>query len=152
MACDGDIADEEVELISKKTTDNPELFAGLEVESMLNGYVSEINAKGISFLSEYIREVANASLSDDEQLQILALAVEMIEADNKIEYSEIAFFKKIRFKLSVLDDRIIELLKKETIFDKFPELRPEDFILPDIVVEDDLDWNASFGNIELKFG
>jgi hypothetical protein len=58
--------------------------------------------------------------------------------------------KKIRAKLSVSDDKLIELFKEETLFDKFPEVEPEDFILPDIVSSYDMNWNVSFKNIELK--
>ena len=149
MACDGDIANEELELV-KQYASNSELFKGLEIEEKLNEYVSNINNEGQNFLYSFVKDIATADLSETEELDVAKVAIQMIEADNKIEYSEISFFKKIRAKLSVSDDKLIELLKEETLFDKFPEVEPEDFILPDIVSSYDMNWNVSFKNIELK--
>ncbi len=139
MACDGEIANEEVALIKRITADEPKLFEALDVESTLNGYISEINEKGKAFLFEYLREVANAELSESEQLQILTIAIKMIEADEKIEYPEIAFFKKIRFKLDISDDAILK---------KFPD--KQNFLLPDIMIPDEIDLNVLFDDITLK--
>ena len=74
----------------------------------------------------------------------------MIEADNKIEYSEISFFKKIRANLNVDNDKILAIFKDETLFEKFPEVEPEDFLLPDIKLMDEVRFSVSFNNIELK--
>lgn len=149
MACDGDIANEELELV-KQYASNSELFKGLEIEEKLNEYVSNINNEGQNFLYSFVKDIATADLSETEELDVAKVAIQMIEADNKIEYSEISFFKKIRAKLSVSDDKLIELFKEETLFDKFPEVEPEDFILPDIISNYDMNWNVSFKNIELK--
>ena len=139
MACDGDIADEEIALVKKWTTENSVLFGDLNVEESLNNYVSEINEKGVRFLSEYISEIENTELSENEQLQLLTVAIKMIEADNKIEYSEIVFFKKIRFKLNVSDEAILQ---------KNPG--KEDWLLPDIIEEDEFDWDVKFENINFE--
>ena len=149
MACDGEIATEEVALVKNWTANNPELFGGMDVELTLNNYVDKINEKGMGFLSEYIKDVAEAELSEDQQLQLIRVAIRMIEADYKIEYSEISFFKKIRGKLQLTDEKILDLLKSETLFEKFPEVKPDDFLLPDIIVKDSFDWNVSFENIKL---
>lgn len=149
MACDGDIANEELELV-KQYASNSELFKGLEIEEKLNEYVSNINNEGQNFLYNFVKDIATTDLSETEELDVAKVAIQMIEADNKIEYSEISFFKKIRAKLSVSDDKLIELFKDETLFDKFPEVEPEDFILPDIVSNYDMNWNVSFKNIEFK--
>ena len=63
MACDGEIATEEVALVKNWTANNPELFGGMDVELTLNNYVDKINEKGMGFLSEYIKDVAEAELS-----------------------------------------------------------------------------------------
>ena len=73
----------------------------------------------------------------------------MIEADNKIDYSEISFFKRIRAKLNESDEKLLDVFKDETLFEKFPEVEPEDFLLPDIMVDDDIDWNVSFEKINI---
>ena len=149
MACDGDIADEEVELV-RQFTSSSKLFEGLDIEGQLNKYVAEINDKGHSFLAGYISNVVNAQLNEEQELNLAKIAIKMIEADNKIEYSEISFFKRIRNKLNVTDEKLMDIFKDETLFEKFPEVKPEDFLLPDIKVNDDAEWNISIQNIELK--
>lgn len=119
MACDGDIADEEVQLIRDyiKTTS---LFDDLDVEKLLNEYISSINAIGISFLNAYLKDLQNAELTTEQQVQIMKIAIQMIEADNVVLYSEVKFFKRILAHLCVPD----EVIKAE-----FPD--KEDFFLPD---------------------
>lgn len=148
MACDGEIANEELELVKHFATSST-LFEGLEIEKQLNEYVAEINVQGLSFLAGYINSIVNAQLTEQQELDLAKIAIKMIEADKKIEYSEISFFKRIRSKLRVSDDKLLEIFKDETLFDKFPEVKPEDFLLPDIIVDDDLNWNVTFENIEL---
>lgn len=109
-ACDGEIAPEEVSLVKQIS---------------LNSYVDSINEQGSIFLKDYLSEVANSTLSNAEQVKLIELAIKMIEADNQILYSEVKFFKKIRNRLSVSDDCILE---------KLPD--SEDYLLPDISSED----------------
>lgn len=136
MACDGDIAKEEVAMVKDMTT-KTSLFNGLNIEDYLNNYINLINAEGGSFLKKYLRELANMELTTEEQLTVIELAIKMIEADNQIEYSEIKFFKKIRMKLSISDELILE---------KYPN--KENFLLPDLYVADELKWdNVTFANI-----
>lgn len=129
MACDGDIAPEEVNLV-KKLASETDLFSGLDVEGMINNYVSAINQNGRAFLKTYLNDIAEAELKDDEQMNIVDLAFKTIMADNVIEYAEVKFFKKIRMRLSLSD---------ETILAKFPD--KEDFLLPDINVAEDPEWD-----------
>ena len=148
MACDGDIAGEELELV-KQFAVSSTLFEGIDIENKLNEYVTEINDQGQRFLAGYISNIVNAQLTEQEEMELAKIAIKMIEADNKIEYSEISFFKRIRNKLNVADEKLLDIFKDETLFEKFPEVEPEDFLLPDIVVNDDLVWNVSFEKINL---
>ena len=59
-------------------------------------------------LKEYLNDIAEANLSDEEQVTLLGLAIKMIEADNQILYSEVKFFKKIRNRLPVSDGTILD--------------------------------------------
>ena len=90
MACDGEIAAEELELV-KQYANSSALFEGLDIERKLNEFVAEINDQGQSFLAGYISEVANAQLHEEQELNLARIAIRMIEADNKIKYSEISF-------------------------------------------------------------
>ena len=124
MACDGDIAPEEVNLI-KDFVKTSSLFENLEVERMLNEYIASINATGISFLNSYIKELINENLTSEQELQIVKIAIAMIEADNEILYSEVKFFKRIRQCLSISDEEILRELPDK-----------EDYLLPDILQEE----------------
>ena len=94
MACDGGIADEELSMLKQYIESNKETFEDTEIENLLNLYVSEINEKGVLFLKNYLTEVAGANISEAEQLGLIKLAISIIESDNKIEYSEVAFSRK----------------------------------------------------------
>lgn len=122
-ACDGEIAQEEVSLV-KRLSLNDSTFDGIDVETILNTYIESINAQGCIFLKDYLNEVASASLSDIEQFNLIDYAIKMIEADNQILYSEIKFFKKIRNRLSISD---------EYILNRLPNC--EDYLLPDNSIE-----------------
>lgn len=137
MACDGDIAEEEVALLRRVASES-DLFSGIDVQAKVNEYVERINKEGMGFLSNYLREVTSAELNDEQALSLVKLAIDTIEADNNIEYSEISFFKKIRKRLAIADATILE-----TMPDK------EDYLLPDVEVPDDMDWSVSFDAISL---
>ena len=136
MTCDGDIAEEEKEIVRQFCVNN-ELFKGMDIESFLNKWIEE----GKMFFSSYLNEISEIDLSVQEQLIILDLAFRTIEADNLIEYSEVKFFKKIRKRLSVSD---------EMILGKYPD--KQDFLLPDIEMTDELIWNddIKFTHISLQ--
>ncbi len=138
-ACDGEIAQEEVSLV-KQLSLNDSSFEGLDVENILNSYVERINNQGSIFLKDYLNEVDNATLSDDEQVKLIELAIKMIEADNQILYSEVKFFKKIRNRLDISD---------ESILTKLPNT--EDYLLPDIMVEEkDFEDVGNFDKISFE--
>ena len=136
MACDGDIANEEVALVHDITS-KQDVFDGMDVNAVINGYVASINANGALFLKQYLKELSSQELSNEEQKMIVDFALQTIFADNRIEYSEVKFFKKIRSRLSITDEEILA---------NHPDV--EDFLLPDINVAEDPIWeNVVFDNI-----
>lgn len=136
MACDGDIANEEVALVHDITS-KQDVFDGMDVNAVINGYVASINANGALFLKQYLKELSSQELSNEEQKMIVDFALQTIFADNRIEYSEVKFFKKIRSRLSITDEEILA---------NHPDV--EDFLLPDINVAEGPIWeNVVFDNI-----
>ena len=125
MACDGEIAEQEIEMV-KNFCSSDEIFKEMDVEKTLNLWIKEINDEGGAFLNRYLNDLSSINLSKEEELKIVDLAIKIIEADDKIEYSEIKFFKKIRARLDVSDEDILE---------KHPD--KEDYLLPDICKTDD---------------
>ena len=137
MACDGDIADAEVTLLSNLAQEE-QLFGDLDVKEAINSYIDSINKLGKVFIEEYLEDVKNARLDDSSSLQLVKIAIDTIEADNQIEYSEVSFFKRIRKQLSIKDDLILEATPDK-----------EDYLLPDVEAEDVFDWNFAFQSIQL---
>ena len=138
MACDGDIANEEVLLI-KEYVKTSSLFESLDVETLLNDYIASINSTGIMFLNSYLKELQNEEMTLEEEVQIMKIAIKMIEVDKEIRYSEIKFFKRIYSCMHVSD----EIIEKE-----FPD--KEDYFLPDIIQQEyEFILDSSFSNINL---
>lgn len=135
-ACDGNIAQEEVSLV-KGLSENDKSFEGMDVESILNTYVAQINEKGKLFIKDFLNELTQTKLKDMEQIKLVDLVIKMIEADNQILYSEVKFFKKIRNRLSISDDAILAELPNS-----------EDYLLPDICPENkDFEEVGNFAQI-----
>lgn len=138
-ACDGDIAPREIALL-KDWSDKSELFGDIDVEAKLNEYVESINEHGNLFIKEFLLVLASNVFTEEEQLQIIRVAIEMIEADGLILYSEIKFFKKLRSCLSISDHAILNVLPVK-----------EDYLLPDIKTSDFIfDEDIKFAEINLN--
>lgn len=144
MACDGEIANEEVELLNKMIKET-ELFCDIDVPRLITDYINQINQQGAFFLSSYLEDLKNSLLDTREQLDLVKIAIKTIEADNKIQYQEISFFKKIRKLLSVSDEDIENI---EGLFQD--KEQSELYLLPDIIEKQaDLIWNVSFDNLNI---
>ena len=140
MACDGDIAAEEISLV-KRMTSELQLFGGLDVEKKLNEFVYQINQTGFTFLLNFLNEVSNANLSESDELTLVRVAIATIEADNNVEYREVKFFKKIRALLSGSDEKIEK---------QYPDRDDLDtYLFPDIKDSEPLEFNVTFSQISL---
>lgn len=137
MACDGDIAADEIDLL-KEFAEKDDSWKGFDIQTAVNKGIVEINERGVAYLGDYLKEVANADLDEEDSLKLIDIAIRMIEADKKVEYSEVKFFKKIREMLKVSDEKL---------FQTFPD--KEDYFLPDISAPKEFDRTASFENIQL---
>lgn len=131
IACDGDIATEEVDMV-RDLCAKDNIFHGVDSEKYLNSWITEINELGGMFLQSYLKELNSAELNETEQLLLVSLAFKAIEADNRIEYAEVKFFKKIRSRLTISDEAILA---------EHPN--KENFLLPDINISEIPQWNNS---------
>lgn len=139
MSCDGDIATEEVDLIKQMATEK-HLFGDIDIEKKLDDLVKEINAKGKGFLKQYLVSLADQTLTEDEELKVADVAVQTIRSDNKIEYSEIKFFKVLRSNLKVVSD--------ETLLEKIEGI-DENYLAQDIRADYLQMYDDYFDAIEL---
>lgn len=131
IACDGDIATEEVDMV-RDLCAKDRIFHNLDSEEYLNSWITEINEQGGVFLQTYLKEINSVELNKQEQLLLVSLAIKAIEADNCIKYAEVKFFKKIRSRLTISDEAILA---------EHPN--KEDFLLPDINITEVPQWDDS---------
>lgn len=139
MSCDGDIASEEVELI-KRLDREKRLFGDVDIDKELDELVKEINLKGKGFLKQYLISLAEESLTEEQELQVADVAVQTIRIDNRIEYSEIKFFKVLRSNLKIVSD--------ETLLDKIDGI-DENYLAQDIQADYLQMYDDYFNTIEL---
>ena len=95
MASDGHIDNREIALIKTMCANSP-LFQDFNFQEEINSLVSQINSKGMEFISLYFDQLSKFTLTEKEELTLIDFAIQTINADEQIEYSEIKFFKNIR--------------------------------------------------------
>ena len=139
MSCDGEIASEEVELI-KQMSKEKQLFGEIDIDKELDELVREINLKGKGFLKQYLVNLAEESLTEEQELKVADVAVQTIRADNRIEYSEIKFFKVLRSNLKIVSD--------ETLLEKIDGI-DENYLAQDIQADYLQMYDDYFNTIEL---
>jgi hypothetical protein len=108
MACDGDIDQKEVELLKSLQREH-KLFGEIDIEINLELFLSQINENSNAFIRGYFHQLNELSLTEEMELKIIEVAISTIKADDKIEYSEIKFFKVIRSKLNIQTSKILEV-------------------------------------------
>lgn len=139
MSCDGEIASEEVELI-KQMSKEKQLFGEIDIDKELDELVREINLKGKGFLKQYLVNLAEESLTEEQELKVADVAVQTIRADNRIGYSEIKFFKVLRSNLKIVSD--------ETLLEKIEGI-DENYLAQDIQAGYLQMYDDYFNTIEL---
>ncbi len=127
MASDGDIDNREITLIKSMCEKSP-FFKDFNFQEEIISLVSKINTRGKEFIAYYFDLLGKSTLTEQEELTLIDFAFQTIKADEQIEYSEIKFFKNIRHRLKVSDDKILAV---------FPGV--EQFLEEDIVTESVLD-------------
>ncbi|MDO5857761.1 hypothetical protein Q2490_10735 [Myroides odoratimimus] len=123
MACDGDIDKREVKLI-KQLQKEHKTFGEININAELDTLLLAINKDGHQFLKGYFNELTTTELPEANELKLIEVAIDTIKADEKVEYSEIKFFKVIRSKLKIDNEPILE---------KHPDF--EDYLEQDIITD-----------------
>lgn len=144
MASDGNIDKREVKLIKKLHKDN-KTFGEINLDSELDSLLLEINQDGHQFLKDYFSQLKSSNLSELDELKLVEVAIETIKADEKVEYSEIKFFKVIRAKLKIGNEPILErhpdfeeYLEQDIISESYLARLQDDFFDTQILPEFEL--------------
>lgn len=127
MAADGNIDEKEISLIKSMCEKSP-LFIHFNFQEEINLLVGKINNGGKTFIQYYFDLLKRTQLNEDEELTLIDFAIQTINADEQIEYSEIKFFKNIRHRLKVSDEKILA---------RFPDI--EQYLEDDIITDTFLD-------------
>lgn len=130
MACDGEIDDDEVKLILKLDKEE-KLFHFDDLKSILNDLVNKINIEGQKFFSTFFDRLKNSDLSHEQEVQIVDIAIRMIQADDVIMYNELKFFKIIFNYLKITEKQVLD------IFSNVEDI--EDYVVKDVVSENYLE-------------
>ena len=133
MACDGDIDKREVVLIKTMHQQN-KIFGEIDINQELDNLLLEINRDGHKFLRSYFNDLSTTELSEQDELKLIEVAIDTIKADDKIEYSEVKFFKVIRSKLKIKNEPILalhpdfeEYLEQDIISESYLRKLQDDF-------------------------
>tara|TARA_R100000789_G_scaffold57465_1_gene55489 strand:- start:169 stop:708 length:540 start_codon:yes stop_codon:yes gene_type:complete len=151
MACDGDIDKREVKLIKQLHKEN-KTFGEIDINSELDTLLLAINKDGNQFLKNYFKELKATDLSEANELKLVEVAIGTIKADDKVEYSEIKFFKVIRSKLKIENEAILEnhpdfeeYLEQDIISESYLSRLKDDFfdtqVLPKFELISEIDDN-----------
>jgi len=127
MAADGNIDDREISLIKSMCEKSP-LFNNFNFQEEINLLVGKINSGGQTFIQYYFDLLKQSQLNEEEELTLIDFAIQTINADDQIEYSEIKFFKNIRHRLNISDEKILA---------RFPDI--EQYLEDDIITDTFLD-------------
>lgn len=106
-ACDGEVDPNEIKLIIE-LHEKERLFGDINLEDEINKLIDDFKKNGFLFLRNYLIELKDLNLNDNNQLKVIDIAIKTIEADEEIKYSEIKFFKLLRSKLSVENNLILK--------------------------------------------
>jgi uncharacterized tellurite resistance protein B-like protein len=133
MACDGDIDKSEILLIKSMHQQN-KIFGDIDINQELDSLLLEINRDGHQFLKSYFNDLSTTELSEQDELKLIEVAIDTIKADDKIEYSEVKFFKVIRSKLKIKNEPILalhpdfeEYLEQDIISESYLKNLQDDF-------------------------
>lgn len=110
MACDGEIHQDEVTEI-KKMIDETLYFDGLNYEAELSQALKMLKKEGEKAIENFFVQVKEAQLNTRQELQLIEVLVKVVQADNKIEESELHFIHQIKNCIA---------LKEEELIMKFP--------------------------------
>lgn len=145
MVCDGEIDNNEMDLI-KSLFRSSSFQATTNIDDLLNHFIGEINSQGNDFLRLFLKELRIAVLTEEEELKLIDFCLKTIYSDFEVKYNEIKFFKIIRSKLKVSNERILEKFPTKDIFleksfeiikEKLPSI--EQFLEEDIITEKYID-------------
>lgn len=106
MACDGDVAESEVAEMKEMLSNSP-YFDGLDHEVEMKAAFDDIKSNGTKSIENFFKLLKSSELSERQEYQLVEVLVRMVEADGKVEDSELFFMHNIKSSLKQLTDEKI---------------------------------------------
>lgn len=143
MACDGDIADEEVEAIRNMAAET-DIFKSLEVEDLINKKIRQLNKFGELVINRFLRITSKRDFTEMQKINLLKVAIDIIFSDNEVEYNEIRFFRHLKSNIGASDNQVlainenaIELLGEEITYTDLADSSKSQYFSEDDRIEFD---------------
>lgn len=106
MACDGNIAEEEINEI-KNIVANEIYFMGYEFEEPLQKNIETIKINGKNAVNQFLQEITTKDLSEHQELLLIEVLLKIIQADSKVEENELKFLHLAKSKLKTDEQTLI---------------------------------------------
>lgn len=106
MACDGNIAEEEIDEI-KSIVANEIYFMGYEFEEPLQKNIEAIKSNGKNAVNQFLQELTNNELNEHQELLLIEVLLKIILADEKIEENELRFLHLAKSKIRTDEQTLI---------------------------------------------
>lgn len=106
MACDGNIDENEIAEI-KNLVANEIYFMGYDFEEPLQINIENIKTNGTKAINQYLQEISTNSLTVQQEILVIEVLLRIIQADNKVEESEIKFLQMVKSKLKTDEQTLI---------------------------------------------
>jgi uncharacterized tellurite resistance protein B-like protein len=106
MACDGDIADSEIQLI-KDLIKKDINFLGLDFENLLSNSVEEIKLNGKTLVNSFLNDLSDIQFNDSQKLKVIEICLLIINADTNIEENELIFLHLVIDRLKIDQETLI---------------------------------------------
>jgi uncharacterized tellurite resistance protein B-like protein len=115
MACDGEIAEEEIIEIKNIVT-NEIYFMGYDFENPLKSNLENIRVNGKNAINQYLQEIAAKDLNSNQEILIIEVVLRIILADAKVEESELMFLQMVKSKLKTDEQTMIIKFPAQTSY------------------------------------
>jgi len=106
MACDGNIAEEEINEI-KNIVDNEIYFMGYEYEEPLQKNIEAIKIDGKNVVNQFLQEITTNNLNEHQELLLVEVLLRVIQADAKVEENELWLLHLAKSKLKIDEQKLI---------------------------------------------
>ena len=106
MACDGDIADSEIQMI-KDLAKKDIYLIGLDFENLLISSVEDIKLNGKALVNSFLIELNDKQFNDSQKLKLIDICLSIINADSTVEESELVFLHLVIDRLKIDQETLI---------------------------------------------